>query len=189
MTLQTGANWFNADGLFIPFGRNEATTQNVGEFCNSSTGDCREVQVVLDLAALAIGETILSESVRFPKEAIFQEIEVYTEIAATSGGAPTLAVGTIDLERVNHTAPSGVANGLITAQALAIFQDLGSKKVFGDGSSSPAGATAGTLIINATELTAPVLLSVTVATAVFTAGRVRFRIRYVPTQTSGQSGN
>lgn len=189
MTLSLGAGWFNSDGLFIPFGRNEATTQNVGEFCTAETGDWREVQVVLDLATLPLGETILSESVRFPKEAIFAEVEMYTEIAATSGGAATLALGTIDLDRSGHTAPSGVANGLFTAQALAIFQDLGSKKVFGDGSSSPAGATAGSLIINATELTAPVLLSATVATAVFTAGRVRLRIRYLPTQTTGQSGN
>jgi hypothetical protein len=187
MSVNQTQFWQNADGLFIPFGRSQGVPQVAGEYEND--GDMREVHVALDLAVLPIGETIISETLRFPKEAIFGEVEMYTEVAATSGGAPTLALGTIDLDRTNHTAPSGVANGLITAQALAIFQDLGSKKVFGDAASSPTGATAGSLIINATELTAPVLLSATVATAVFTGGRVRFRIRYLPTRTGTQSGN
>jgi hypothetical protein len=183
MSFQNGAFWFNQDGLFIPFGRNEATQQQVGEFCYG--GDLREVHAVIDFGLLAGGaETILSESVRLPVGAVFQDVRVHwTEVGA---GGTSFDLGLIELDRSTHSA-SADADGLIAAYVVADM-DLGAVDFVKDADSTPAGVTGGALIAGAVALTVPCLLTVTTV-GTFTTGIGRFVIRYHAAPTSGQVGN
>jgi hypothetical protein len=181
--------WFNPDGLIVPFGRDEGRPQQVGEF-NELT-DLHEVHAVLvltDLPAFGTGianQLILSESVRFPVGAIFQEVEMYTEIVPV-GATADINFGLVAMDRTTEVD----FNGLINAADIATFDTLGTIVKFGVNTDGvPAPTAGGALITGQIALTAPALLVASATTAQFTDGKVRVKIRYRVNKGSTQSGN
>lgn len=184
MALNQPAFWVNADGLFIPFGRSTGAERYVGEFCDG--GETREVQAVIPLDQLpAATETILSETVRFPTGACFEEVEVYVRTSAATG--TDIDLGFIALDRTTHNA-SADADGLIVNLATATMV-AGRILKFRAASSSPAGTTGGALITTPTPLAEPCLLTISPSGPAFTAGLLYVRIRYKIDPTVGQIGN
>lgn len=185
MSLNQTTFWFNADGLFVPFGRSIGARAVVGEFEND--GEMREVQAVIPLASLApAGEFILSDTVRFPKGALFEEVEAYVRVGAAGG--TSVSLGFILPDRTTHDASgvqAGLINGLLTAEAPA-----GAIVKFRGATSVPAGiaARAGTLITTPTPLASTVLLTATTV-GTFTNGLLYVKIRYKPEPGATQSGN
>lgn len=187
MALNQPAFWVNADGLFIPFGRSIGAERYVGEFCDG--GQVREVQVVLPLADLADNaETILSETIRFPVGARFEEVEVYVRNQAVGG--TDLDLGFVALDRTTHNT-SADQDGLLAnvASTLIDVAAAGATFKFRGDESVPAGATgAGVMLTTPVVLTEPVLLTAT-TNGDFTAGLLYIRIRYAIDPTAGQIGN
>lgn len=156
--------WTNADGLYIRFGREEATLGTAGEYHNY--GAQREVEVKIDLTGLALTSSILSDTVVIPSGAFIEEVAVLTTVAAT-GATAALNIGLVDQDR--STALD--ADGLVAALAVTAIDTAGETNVIRKGSTG-AGALIGTTLTNAGLLVADY------DTAAFTAGEVVVRIRY-----------
>lgn len=184
--------WHNADGLVVPFGRVEAEKQNVG--AHNVLGDLHEVHAVIALASLpAFGtglanQRILSDSVRLPVGAEFQEVEVYVEVGAT-GATAAFNLGLIREDRTTEIDFDGL---IAPATAgVAVLDTVGAIRVYrAEGTDSlPVPAVGGALIAGQTALTVPGLLVASATTANFTAGQLRLKIRYRVNKAVGQEGN
>lgn len=153
--------WLNSDGLFIRYGADEGTTKKTGEFEDSGYwgGDHFVESDILYTDLNAFGtDTILSDTVVIPNGARITKAEIYVVTAFTSGGSATLEFGTIRTDR----STTYDADGFVAATAVA---------------SLTAGATiAGSGALVNTTLANDGLLTATVRTANFTAGRARLRV-------------
>lgn len=165
------AIWQNSDGLGVKFGREEAASQDTtknpaGEY--KAFGDKRITEFTLDLTDLNTStQTILWDTAIFPKNARIEEIEVEVVTAATSGGAATLDVGLIRLDRTTELD----YDGFVAAAALATINTAGKRLNLINGSTA-AGALIGTTIAN------PGFGVAKAGTAVFTAGVLRVRVKW-----------
>lgn len=175
VTKRTTGTWTNLDGLFIPFGVQEAAATNTGEF--KHVGGRHIAEVIIDLANLptqASGDIqIQSDTVTIPNGAFIEEIRL-TVLKETTGATATLDIGLVDQDRATEID----FNGLVTAHAgINDGTDLGQVFLINIGSTG-AGALVGTKITNSGLITANPL------TASFTAGVVKAEIYYsVPLST------
>ena len=153
--------WLNGDGLYIRFGADEGKVQKTGEYEDSGYwGGEHFVEADISYTDLnAFGtDTILSDTVVIPNGARITKAEMYVITAFTSGGSATLELGTIRTDR----STTYDADGFVAATAVA---------------SLTAGATiAGSGALVNTTLANDGLLTATVRTANFTAGRARLRV-------------
>lgn len=155
--------WINDDGLVVKFGTVEAEVIQAGE--EVAYGQHREYRAVIDwddLNAFSV-LTLLSDTSALPNGARIEAADLYIETAFTSGGAATLDIGLYDQDRVTAIDADGIdsaiAVGAMTAGATIACD----------------GALIDTTLSNAG------LLSATVGTADFTAGRGVLTIKfYIP---------
>lgn len=155
------AVWYNADGLLVLSGPDEARTKKVGVYA-AKYGDVSVAEAILTYTDLnAFGtDTILSDTLALPDGARIKAASIYVETAFTSGGSATLKVGLLRTDRT--TAYDD--DGLVVATAVA---------------SLTAGATiTGSGALVNTTLANDGLLTATVGTANFTAGKARIRVEY-----------
>lgn len=153
--------WVNNDGLLVKTGPDEATVAKAGVF-EDMDGNNHIVEAVLSYGDFeAFGtDTILSDTLIIPDGARIISANVYVETAFTSGGSATLVVG---LKRKDRSTAYD-ADGLVGSTAVA---------------SLTAGATitgAGALVN--TTLAYDGLLTATVGTADFTAGKAKIIVKY-----------
>lgn len=157
--------WSNADGLYLQWGTEKTVPNVAGEY--KTYGRLREVEVKIDLTAVGVNSTILSDTTFFPKGARIEEVEIFTQTAATSGGAAALNLGLIRTDRTT----AYDADGFVAALALTAIDAAGEKTVLRVGSTG-AGAFIGTTLANVGLLVADY------DTAAYTAGVLIVRIRY-----------
>jgi len=158
--------WNNNDGLYIRFGTDEGKTGRSGEFGSPLFGT-RVEEAIINLTDLNTStNTVLDDNVRVPKNHRIEKVEIYVDVAATSGGSATLDIGLIKPDRTTEED----YDGIVAALALASLNAKG-KVVRIDLGSAGAGA------LLSTELApAGTLLTAKADTAVFTAGKIRVRI-------------
>lgn len=169
------ANWVNSDGLSIDLGITEATSQNAsypqgGEY--KAFGANRVSEVTIDLTKLAaFGTTgILSNREFFGAGWVPEMVEVETLVAAT-GATATLSLG---LRRNSDRTTDISTTALVNAVTVASIAAVGTRLTITAGSTG-AGANIGV------ATTFDALLTATVGTANFTAGRVKVRVYWRPT--------
>lgn len=163
--------WTNNDGLFIKLGADEArvgtTVGWAGEYMDATDGS-HVVEVILTpMTALATGSTIVSDTVTIPSGAKIESVWLFTDVAATSGGAAALNVGLIDQDRTT----AFDSNGFLEAIALTSIDAVGETTVYTLGTTG-AGTLVGATLSNTGLIVADY------DTAAYTAGRVRIRIKY-----------
>jgi len=154
-------SWLDNSGLYQVYGVDQTTTSKAGEY--KTFGELREIEfsVTLTAAAFPFGATnyILDDNVFFPAGVRIQEVETYTE-TATAGATATFDLGLMRTDRTTVTSATAFLTGVASGVAA------GSKVV------TTTGGLIGTTTANVNHVT----LRVNVAN--FTAGVVKFRIRY-----------
>lgn len=169
------ANWVNADGLSIDLGITEATSVNPsypqgGEY--KAFGPTRVSEVTIDLTKLAAfgTTTILNNREFFGKGWVPEKVQVETLVAAT-GATATLSLGLRqNSDRLTDISTTALASALTVASLAAVGTRL--DIVAG---STGAGANIGV------ATTFDALLTATVGTANFTAGKIKVRVEWRPT--------
>ena len=158
--------WTNNDGLKVKFGIEEATMAKAVSV--PKMGDTEfEVRITLaDLTATA-GGTVYDDVI-IPDNFRIEEVEVFTETAATSGGSAALNVGLVRLDRTTEVD----FNGLVEAQAITSHDATGEKTVL---RAPVSGTGVGDLV--GTTITEPSYFAADYDTAAYTAGVVRIRVK------------
>lgn len=163
--------WTNSDGLYIKFGTDEAKLAKGGAFSDLDEG-MHVAEIVLSGATAtydfgAVGtETITSDTIVIPGGARIVSANLYVETAFTSGGSATLIVGAIRTDRTT----TYDADGFIASTAVA--------SLTANATITGAGALVGTTLAN------DALISTTVGTAAFTAGKGVLRIKWYMPRTN-----
>lgn len=154
------ANWLNNDGLYIKFGADEGklSPHPTGEY--DEVGGGHVIEVTLDATLLNTStNTILSDTVRLPKDYRIKKVEVYVQ-TAFAGATATLDIGLVGTDRSTVYD----ADGLVAAAAVGTLTN---------------GATvAGAGALVGTTLATSGLLVAKAGTAVFTAGKAKVRIEF-----------
>lgn len=159
--------WYNADGLYVKIGTEEATAGKAGSY--RTTGPQQMVELFLsDMTTVPASPAILDYNTVVPKNARIEKVEIITQTAVTSGGSAVLNVG---LFRTDTTTELDY-NGLIAAVPIASFNAAG--EVY---TSTINDTYVGALV--GTTLAYNGYLTVDYDTASFTAGAIRIRIYYV----------
>lgn len=154
-------SWMNDDGLYVKFGLEETVVTPAGEYSDTTSLHYIEVEINWDDleafgTATILGETRLADGVYLEK-ASFEVVEAF------AGATATLGFGTIDTDRTT----AHDADGIDAAIAVTDIDAVGDTVTCD-------GALIGTVLDNTT----PMLLTATVGTADFTAGKGYLRIYY-----------
>lgn len=145
----------------------EAEITRAGEL-SSEQGDFRIWEVIIDLVNTTTGSAILEDTqdVVFPSGLFIDDVTVFAEVAATSGGSATLNIGLIRQDR----STTYDASAFLAAAPLADYNAVGKQKQYAIGVTG-VGTKTGTVLANSGVLVADW------DTAAFTAGRIRVLIR------------
>ena len=167
-------NWMNNDGLYIKFGTNEATPAQAGEYRFDGPERCIELELTLALLTPITTNYFPSDTVVVPSGSRITRCELFVETAATSAGSPTLDIGLIRLDRTTGFDD----DGFIAAVAMTALDTAGTNILYTPTADSvPAGGTGFGALIG-TTLANPGYIVASTNTAVFTAGKVIFRVFY-----------
>ena len=165
--------WVNGDGLAVKFGKEEGTVGKIGDHADT-WGPLNVSEVHFDytdipsLANILVApQGILDYTTVIPAGSRIQEVRIWAETAATSGGSATLDVGLIQMDFATELD----YNGLIAALALTAVDTAGEQTVLNKGSTS-----AGALIGTTTSVDG--FLTVNYNTASFTAGKFIVQVMY-----------
>lgn len=176
------ATWTNSDGLVVGFGTH--TVDDDVQAVIAGTGGNTQV-VVVEIDLTTIPDTFAAanrkpQDVVIPRGSVIKSAVLHTLVAPVSGGGGTLDIGTWGVTDVVDVADGIVADATVAemgAVGAAILLD-GAMIVDGPTASAAVGATS-----NSDCVIAP-----SYATAVFTAGRVRLYVEYIPpAQSSGRT--
>lgn len=154
--------WTNNDGLRIKFGAEKTVPALGGE--SSTDGMNRTVTLNVDWDDLAAfgTEKVISEGVFIPSGAVLLSSEFHVS-TAFAGTDATLTLGLVDEDRVTEYDADGidvaVAQTALTAGATIVND----------------GAAVGKVIANSGT---PVMITATVGTADFTAGKGQLVVKY-----------
>lgn len=155
--------WNNDDGLYIRFGTEKQEVTHGGE--SSTDGNNRVITVDLDYTDFAATGTakIIAEDVKIPDGAVVKASTLHVSTAFTSGGSATLTLGLNDTDRTTVYDADGI-DATIAVAALTAGATI-----------TNDGAVVGKLISNSGTA---VLLTATVGTAAFTAGKGQLVVEY-----------
>jgi len=196
-----GGLWVNQDNMTLQYGTQKALPEQGGDYL--SYGETREIEVTIpDMTALTTLPLIQSFTTFFPEVngtqyIMVEEVKTYTDVAVTGtsavlsvglgyiGASPTYSTVTQSINGTTwvSTQPSVTAlsnTAFINAMPTTALATLGSVNVLNltAGSLSTYG---GGYIGNAITLPAAAhksYVTALYATAAFTAGAIRVRIRY-----------
>lgn len=160
--------YLTVSGLYLKQGTTKAIPATGGEYVSLHDGVYVSELVIADLTTLTTSSVIINDVLPIPANSMIEAVEVIADTAATSGGSATLSVGLYKYDRT--TAISETA--LVSALALTSIDLAGEKTILTAGSTS-AGAKVG--ISTGAD---PGLISAKYATAAFTAGAVRIRVKW-----------
>lgn len=160
--------WMNPDGLYKKFGTTKTVPMTGGEY--RTVGDWREIELRIDLTTLTTSPVIQNDEVFYPVGMMLQEVEVFTEVAATGG--TSFSVGLVKTDR--STVISNTY--FLAATVIADHNVLGEKTVYSGGIATFGGG-------GITPTTFPGYITA-LAAGTYTAGVVKVRIRYVRLNTN-----
>lgn len=170
--------YFNTDGLYIKTGREEGALAVGGTYRTAGPLQCTEVKLTLATDALVASSIVGSAGGQLgtiiPGGVRIEAVEIVNEVAATSGGAATLDIGLVRLDRTTAID----IDGLVAAAALATFNAAGERQYLTAGITG-AGALVGTTTAN------PGYVVANYVTAAFTAGKIAVRVYWMRPQTNG----
>ena len=156
--------WINNDGLVVKFHSEESTLALGGAL--PPAGVHEEIMAEITLTSLtSTAGTVLDHNLVIPAGARIDRVEVIAETAATSGGAATLNIGLVRLDRTTAISNTGLVNAL----ALTAIDSAGEYNTLVVGSTG-AGSLVGTTLANAGVLVG------NFGTAAYTAGKVVIRV-------------
>lgn len=160
--------WMSPDGLYKKFGTTKTIPNTGGEY--RTLAECREIELRIDLTTLTTSPVIQNDVEFYPIGMRLQEVEVYTETAATGG--TSFSVGLVQTDRTTV-----ISNTFFLAATVIADHDLlGEKKVY-----SAGVATFG--VGAATPNTVPGYITA-LAAGTYTAGVVKVRLRYIKLNTN-----
>jgi hypothetical protein len=174
------STWTNQDGLVVGFGPHTVDNDVAGVY----GGTKKVLSVEYDLADLSdtfAATTVKPQDPRIPRGSYITRATIQTLVAATSGGAATLDVGTWGVGLATEVVDD--ADGLVADVTIAEMTSIGETHVC-DGALILASDGVG---VGATS-NSDVVIAPSYETAVFTAGRIRLTVEYtVPGGSTGGS--
>lgn len=158
-----GGNWMNNDGLYIQYGTSKAVPTTMGDY--QMPGEWRDIEFTANLATgqpLATAGTYIMGNTTMLPTGVFIESVNYSVETAGAGGT-SISVGTMRADRTTSISATNLSAAVATASLTAganvtVFTGgiVGTTTSFPDGFAYITATTIGT----------------------FTAGSVKFRIRY-----------
>lgn len=165
------ATWTNSDGLVVGFGTH-SVDNNVAAV-RGGTEKTVEMEITLaDLPDTFAATNVDPQAIIIPRGSVFMEGYVTTLVAATSGGAATLDIGTWGVDASTPVVDD--ADGLVADITIAEMTSIGEVHVLDGALIATAGTTAAGAISDSNVVIAP-----SYETAVFTAGVVRLTVKYI----------
>lgn len=179
--MPKNSSWFNRDGLVVGYGTRSVDSLGAAQVSDHA-GERILTFKITDLAQLGTAATggsgiyapqYFSSAVMIPANATVQEVRITTDVAATSGGAADLLLGTYTISSSTGALVAVDDDGLCAAadNALADFSVAGETLVLG----KAAGAA---LIGKTTVGASPVVIAPIYVTAAFTAGALSVTVKY-----------
>lgn len=168
--MSRNATWTNSDGLVVGFGTH--TLDNDVPAVTANADGSKTLKMVITLADLP--DTFAAAN-RKPQEpiirrgSIIKSAHIQTLVAATSGGAATLDIGTWGTGDVVDD-----ADGLVADVTIAEMTTIGEVHVLDGAYINASGVTAVGSVADSDVVIAP-----SYETAVFTAGSVELVVTYV----------
>lgn len=162
MAILKPSTWYNADGLAVNFGTDEARYGVVAGY--KTDGPNRLIEVLIDDASVfnATDEYLISDKVCLPKGAIITSVFVQpNDVAFASSGSGTISIGTVD----DDFASNNDIDSLLATASVAELNAGGSAA--GDG-----------VLVNGAALTKRQFLTLSVDTGVFQSGRAAVLISF-----------
>lgn len=158
-----GGNWFDSDGLYRQYGTSKAVPTTMGDF--SMPGEWRDIEFTTNLATgqpLATAGTYIMGNTTFLPTGVFIESVNYSVETAAAGGT-SISVGTIRADRSTSISATNLSAAVATASLTA-----GANVTVNTGGivGTTTSFTDGFAYITATTI------------GTFTAGSVKWRIRY-----------
>lgn len=178
--MARNSTWTNSDGLVVGFGTHSADN-NVAAV-RGGTEKTLEMEIVLtDLVDTFAATNKDPQAVVIPRGSYITEAYIQTLVAATSGGAATLDIGTWGVGLTTEVVDD--ADGLVADVTIAEMTSIGEVHVLDGALVGSSGQTA----VGATSLS-DVVIAPSYETAAFTAGKVRLTVKYiVPAGSTGGS--
>lgn len=175
LTNPTSGFWLNQDGMIVKFGSNEASADRGGEYPFDG-GPQRILELKFDYTDFTSNVTIpgSGQGSALPKGAFIEKVEVFAEVAVTSGGSATIDVGGAKSDYTTLTSQTA----FIAALPKASVATAGVTTTLHAGDTY-AGAAIGTKLSDITYVT------VDYNVAALTTGKIVVRIYYyMPTPAS-----
>jgi hypothetical protein len=176
--MARGSTWTNKDGLVVGFG----THTEDNDITALYGGTEKTLVVEYDLANLSdtfAATNVKPQDVVIPRGSVFTEGYITTLVAATSGGAGTLDIGTWGVGLTTEVVDD--ADGLVADVTIAEMTSIGEVHVLDGALIATAGTTAAGAVSDSNVVIAP-----SYETAAFTAGRIRLTVKYiVPAGSTG----
>lgn len=178
--MSRGSTWTNKDGLVVGFG-----THSEDNDVAAVMGGTKKVLVaeydLVDLSDTFAATDVKPQDPRIPRGSYITRAVVQTLVAATSGGAATLDIGTWGVGLTTEVVDD--ADGIVADISIAEMTSIGETHVC-DGALILASNGVG---VGATS-NSDVVIAPSYETAVFTAGRIRLTVEYtVPAGSTGGS--
>lgn len=164
--------WTNQDGLVVGFGTHSEDNDVAAV---SGVGNRKVVTVEYDLANLSdtySASDFKPQDVTIPRGSVIVRGTLQTLVAATSGGAATLDIGTFTKGLATDVVDD--ADGLVADVSIAEMTSIGEVHVLDGALIGASGQTA----VGATGL-GNCVIAPSYETAAFTAGRVRLTVEYI----------
>ena len=176
--MSRGSTWTNEDGLVVGFGTH--TEDNNVAALRGGTEKTLEMEINLaDLPDTFAATNKDPQAVVIPRGSVFTEGYLTTLVAATSGGAGTLDIGTWGVGLTTEVVDD--ADGLVADVTIAEMTSIGEVHVLDGALIATAGTTAAGAISDSDVVIAP-----SYETSAFTAGKVRLTVKYiVPAGSTG----
>ena len=183
--MARGSTWTNSDGLVVGFGTH-SEDNNVSGVYRTSGGECNlVVEITLANLSDAFAATNVSpQDVRIPRGSIIKNAYLQTVVAPVSAGGGTLDIGTWGVGLTTEVVDD--ANGFVDAVTVAEMGVAG-EGIQLDGDLIVDAATAASTVatVGATS-NSDCVIAPSYDTAVFTAGKVKLHVTYIP--PSGSAG-
>lgn len=158
-----GGSWMNNDGLYVQYGTQKAVPTTMGDYL--SYGEWRDIEFTANLATgstLATAGTYIMGNTTFLPTGVFIESVNYSVETAGAGGT-SISVGTIRADRTTSISATNLSAAVATASLTA---------------GANVTVTTGGIVGTTTSFTDGFAYITATTIGTYTAGSVKFRIRY-----------
>lgn len=158
-----GGNWTNNDGLFIQYGTSKAVPTTMGDF--RMPGEWRDIEFTANLTTgqplATAGTYIMGNTTMLPTGVFIESVNYSVEVAGAGG--TSISVGTRRADRTTDISTTNLSAAIATASLTA---------------GANVTVTTGGIVGTTTSFTDGFAYITATTIGTFTAGVVKFRIRY-----------